>query len=68
MKNQLNTEGENIVKKRLLAMLLCVTMVASLLTVGAVADNAPIAAIDGAVMEHTVDIGELSDDEATYRN
>lgn len=49
-------------------MLLCVTMVASLLTVGAVADNAPIAAIDGAVMEHTVDIGELSDDEATYRN
>lgn len=68
MKNQLNTEGENIVKKRLLAMLLCVAMVASLLTVGAVADNAPIAAIDGAVMEHTVDIGELSDDEATYRN
>ena len=55
-------------KKRLLAMLLCVAMVASLLTVGAVADNAPIAAIDGAVMEHTVDIGELSDDEATYRN
>ena len=53
-------------KKRLLAMLLCVAMVASLLTVGAVADNAPIAAIDGAVMEHTVDIGELSDDEATY--
>lgn len=41
-------------------------MVASLLTVGAVADNAPITAIDGAVMEHTVDIGELSDDEATY--
>ena len=53
-------------KKRLLAMLLCVAMVASLLTVGAVADNAPITAIDGAVMEHTVDIGELSDDEATY--
>lgn len=54
-------------KKRLLAILLCVAIVASLLAVSAMADDALETTSEGVAQEHTVDISELSDDEATLK-
>ena len=52
-------------KKRLLAMLLCVAMVASLLTVGAAADVGKETVESTDVVEHTVELDTYSESNAT---